>query len=58
MFLFADPDSTTSPSWQKLEVMVGEVTLALEPDEVAGLFAEVLARASAPRRRRSAKRRA
>jgi threonine aldolase len=58
VFLFADPDSTTSPSWQKLEVMVGEVTLALEPDEVAALFAEVLARSSAPRRRRSAKRRA
>ena len=58
VFLFADPDSTTSPSWQKLEVMVGEVTLALEPDEVAALFAEVLARASAPHRRRRAKRRA
>jgi threonine aldolase len=58
VFLFADPDSTTSPSWQKLEVMVGEVTLALEPDEVAALFAEVLARASAPHGRRSAKRRA
>jgi threonine aldolase len=57
VFLFADPDSTTSPSWHKLEVMVGEVTLALEPDEVAGLFAEVLTRASAPRRR-TAKRRA
>jgi threonine aldolase len=58
VFLFADPDTTTSPSWQKLEVMVGDVTLALDPDEVAGLFAEVLARASEPRRRRSAKRRA
>jgi threonine aldolase len=57
VFLFADPDPTTSPSWHKLEVMVGEVTLALEPDEVAGLFAEVLTRASAPRRR-TAKRRA
>jgi threonine aldolase len=56
VFLFADPSSTTSPSWQKLEVMVGEVTLALEPAEVASLFAEVLARASAPppsRRRRA-----
>ena len=58
VFLFAEPSSTTSPSWQRLEVMVGEVTLSLEPDEVAGLFAEVLARASAPRRRRSGKRRA
>ena len=57
VFLFADPDSTTSPNWQKLEVMVGEVTLGLEADDVAGLFAEVLARASAPTRRRSAKRR-
>jgi threonine aldolase len=55
VFLFADPSATTSPSWQKLEMMVGEVTLGLEPDEVAGLFAEVLARASAPppRRRRA-----
>jgi len=58
VFLFADPGSTTSPSWHKLEVMVGEVTLALEPAEVAGLFADVLARAAAPppRRRRAAKR--
>jgi threonine aldolase len=57
VFLFADPSSTTSPSWQKLEVMVGEVTLALEPAEVASLFAEVLARAAAapPSRRRRAK---
>jgi threonine aldolase len=47
VFLFADPSSTTSPSWQKLEVMVGEVTLALEPAEVAELYAEVLARAAA-----------
>jgi threonine aldolase len=48
VFLFADPGSTTSPSWQKLEVMVGEVTLALEPAEVAELFAEVMARAAGP----------
>ena len=58
VFLFADPSSTTSPSWQKLEVMVGEVTLAIEPAEVAGLFADVLARASAPPRRRRATKRA
>jgi threonine aldolase len=56
VFLFADPSSTTSPSWQKLEVMVGEVTLALEADEVAGLFAEVLADASRPRKRRRSRR--
>ena len=56
VFLFAEPGSTTSPGWQKLEVMVGEVTLALEPVEVAGLFAEVLARAAAPPRRRTTKR--
>ena len=57
VFLFADPGSTTSPSWQRHEVMVGEVTLALEPGEIAELYAEVLARASAapapPRKRRS-----
>jgi threonine aldolase len=57
VFLFADPSSTTSPSWQRHEVMVGEVTLALEPDELRDLYAEVLARAAAPRpsrRRRAA----
>jgi threonine aldolase len=55
VFLFADPSSTTSPSWQKLEVMVGDVTLSLEPAEAAGLFAEVLTRATVPppRRRRA-----
>jgi threonine aldolase len=52
VFLFAEPSPTTSPSWQKLEVMVGEVTLALEPAEVAGLFAEALTRAAAPPGRR------
>ena len=58
VFLFADPSSTMSPSWQRHEVMVGEVTLALEPAEVAELYTEVLARATAPRRarRRAAKR--
>ena len=54
VFLFADPSSTTSPSWQRHEVMVGEVTLALEPAEVADLYAEVLARAAAPRPRAEA----
>jgi hypothetical protein len=52
VFLFADPSSTTSPSWQRHEVMVGEVTLALEPAEVADLYAEVLARAATPPRPR------
>jgi threonine aldolase len=51
VFLFADPGTTTSPSWQRHEVMVGEVTLALEPAEVAELYAEVLARAGAVRTR-------
>jgi threonine aldolase len=56
VFLFADPSSTTSPSWQRLEVAVGEITLELEPDEVRDLFAEVLARAAAPPARRRRKR--
>jgi threonine aldolase len=47
VFVFGDPSSTTSPSWQKLEVMVGEVSLAIEPDELRDLFAEILARADA-----------
>jgi hypothetical protein len=46
VFLFADPSSTTSPSWQRHEVMVGEVTLSLQPDEVRELYAEILARAA------------
>ncbi|HEY7178285.1 MAG TPA: beta-eliminating lyase-related protein, partial [Gaiella sp.] len=47
VFLFADPSSTSSPRRQRHEVMVGEVTLALSPDEVRDLYAEILARASA-----------
>jgi threonine aldolase len=47
VFLFADPSSTTSPRWHRHEVMVGEVTLALAPDEVRDLYAEVLERAHA-----------
>ena len=58
VFLFADPGSTTSPSWQRHEVMVGEVTLALEPAEVADLYAEVLTRAAAPHRARRRRARA
>lgn len=57
VFLFADPSSTTSPSWQRHEVMVGEITLALEPAEVAALYAEVLARAAVPRGGRTSKKR-
>ena len=46
VFLFGDPGTTTSPSWQRHEVMVGEVTLALDPVEVRDLYAEILERAS------------
>jgi threonine aldolase len=54
VFLFADPSSTTSPSWQRHEVMVGDVTFGLEPDEVRDLYAEILAHApdAPPRRKR------
>jgi hypothetical protein len=55
VFLFGDPSPTTSPTWQRLEVHVGDAALALAPAEVAGLFGEVLTRAAAgrPRRRTS-----
>ena len=46
VFLFADPSSTPSPRWWRHEVMVGDVTLALGPDEVRDLYAEILERAS------------
>ena len=46
VFLFGDPDPTTSPSVQRHEVMVGDVTLRLDPDEVAALYVEVLTRAN------------
>jgi threonine aldolase len=46
VFLFADPSSTSSPRRQRHEVMVGDVTLALSPDEVRGLYAEVVERAA------------
>ena len=52
VFLFAEPSSTVSPHWQRHEVMVGEVTLQLGPDEVRELYQEILARAAAPPRRR------
>ena len=45
VFLFADPDPTTSPTTWRHEVMIGESSLALAPEEVAELYAEVLARA-------------
>jgi threonine aldolase len=46
VFLFADADPTTSPSWQRHEVLVGDGTLQLEPGEVRDLYAEILARAA------------
>jgi threonine aldolase len=49
VLLFADPSSTTSPRTQRHEVMVGEVTLALSPDEVRELYAEILDRAAGRR---------
>ena len=49
VFLFADPSSTTSPRRQRHEVMVGEVTLALAPDEVRDLYTEILDRAAGRR---------
>jgi threonine aldolase len=58
VFLFADPSSTTSPRWQRHEVMVGDVTLELAPEEVRDLYAEVLARADAPPPAPRARRRA
>jgi threonine aldolase len=47
VFLFADPSTTLTPGRHRHEVMVGEVTLELGPDEVRDLYAEVLARAAA-----------
>ncbi len=47
VFVFGDPSSTMSPSWQTIEVRVGEVSLAIEPDELRDLFAEILERAAA-----------
>ena len=57
VLLFAEPSSTTSPSWQRLEVQVGEVTLALEPAELASYFTEVLARAAKPPPRKRTRKR-
>ncbi len=46
VFLFADPNPTTSPGWQRHEVLVGDSSLRLEPGEVRDLYAEILARAA------------
>ncbi len=46
VLLFADPSTTTSPRWQRHEVMVGEATLALDPNEVRDLYAEIVERAA------------
>ena len=43
VFLFGELRSTTSPSVHRHEVTVGEATLALEPDEVAELYTEIVA---------------
>ena len=47
VFLFSDPRPTTSPTWSKHEVTVGECTLDIAPDEVSELYAEILERAAA-----------
>ena len=49
VFLFADPSSTSSLRRQRHEVMVGDVTLALSPDEVRDLYAEIVERAAGRR---------
>jgi threonine aldolase len=49
VFLFADPSSTSSPRRQRHEEMVGDVTLALSPDEVRDLSAEIVERAAGRR---------
>jgi threonine aldolase len=43
VFLFGDLRSTTSPSVHRHEVTVGDATLVLEPDEVAALYAQIIA---------------
>jgi threonine aldolase len=58
VFLFAQTRSTTSPSWQRHEVTVGDSTLLLEPGEVAQLYTEILERAAEAEQSRSAAARA
>ncbi len=43
VFLFGELRPTASPSHHLHEVTVGDATLALEPDEVAALYAEIVA---------------
>jgi threonine aldolase len=43
VFLFGELSSTTSPSVHRHEVTVGDATLALQPDEVAALYTEIVA---------------
>lgn len=43
VFLFGKLQSTTSPTVHRHEVHVGDATLALEPGEVAALYAEIVA---------------
>jgi threonine aldolase len=43
VFLFGTLQSTTSPAVHRHEVHVGDATLALEPDEVAALYADIVA---------------
>lgn len=46
VFLFADPNPTASPGWQRHEVMVGDATLQLDPGQVRDLYTQILARAA------------
>ncbi len=43
---FADPGPTTSPSWQRHEVMVGEVSLLLPSRTRSGISSEIIVRAA------------
>lgn len=43
VFLFGELRPTTSPSVHRHEVTVGDATLALQPDELASLYGEIVA---------------
>jgi threonine aldolase len=45
IYLFGDLDSTASPSWHRQEILAGEATLLIAPDELRDLYVEILARA-------------
>jgi threonine aldolase len=45
VLLFGDPSPTTSPGWQRHEVLVGDATLELDPAEIRDLYAEIIERA-------------